>query len=73
MSDDQMTDSIRKAVSSGLADSFRVGKIRAGVLQILVTDSATMQEFNFQKRKIIKQLAVDVPDKVKDLRFKISG
>jgi hypothetical protein len=72
MADDHLAQSVREAVASELAASFRIGKLRAGVLQIFVTDSVTLQEFNFQKRQIIKRLAKDHPDKVKDLRFKIS-
>jgi Dna[CI] antecedent, DciA len=72
MSDDLLAQSVREAVPMELAASFRIGKLRGGVLQIFVTDSATLQEFNFQKRQIIKRLAKDNPDKVKDLRFKIS-
>ena len=71
MSDQQLAVSIRIAVGASLEESFRVGKLRSGVLQVLVVDSVSLQEFNFQRRAILKQLQTDLPDQVTDLRFRI--
>lgn len=71
MSDQELERSIKLAVGTTLESSFRVGKIRAGVLQLMITDSVSLQEFNFQKRAILKQLQTDVPDRVKDVRFRV--
>ncbi|TWT53504.1 hypothetical protein Pla22_11330 [Rubripirellula amarantea] len=51
-----------------------VGKLKAGVLHVYVTDSATLQELNFRKRGILKRLQKDLPDsKVTDIRFRIQA
>lgn len=71
MSDSELRGSIQTAVGASLEESFRVGNLRAGVLHLLIADSVSLQEFNFRKRAILKQLQRDVPDRVKDLRFRI--
>lgn len=69
-----MTDSVVASVGSLLAESFRIGKLNRGVLEVYVVDSVTMQEFTFQKRTILKRLAKDHPQtKITDLRFRIQS
>lgn len=65
---------IASAISDQLADAFHVGNLRNGVLQVFASDSVTLQELNFQKRKILKQIQSEMPDdKVTDLRFRIQS
>lgn len=71
MSNGELRGSIQTAVGPSLAESFQVGNLRAGVLHLLIADSVSLQEFNFRKRAILKQLQIDVPDRVKDLRFRV--
>jgi predicted nucleic acid-binding Zn ribbon protein len=60
------------AVGGQLGDSITVGKLKSGVLQIFAADSVTLQELNFQKRSILKQIQKDLPQsKVSDVRFRI--
>lgn len=73
MADEVLLRSVRSALDAPMADCFRIGHLRAGVLQILAADSVTLQELNFQKRKILRQLQIDVPGKVTNLRFKIAA
>jgi hypothetical protein len=55
-----------------LRDAFQVGALRSGVLQIYATDSVTLQELNFRKRAILKQLQKMMPEsRVSDVRFRI--
>lgn len=69
-----MTASVNASVGPALAGSFHIGKLNRGVLQILVVDSVTMQEFTFQKRQIIKRLLKDHPQaKITDIRFKLGA
>lgn len=71
---DDMSRSLAQTMGSAVADCCRIGKLRAGVLQIYATDSVTLQELNFQKRYLIKQLQQDHPDsKITDVRFRIQS
>jgi len=50
----------------------KVGNIRNGVLEVLVSSSAANQQIGFQKRKILKELQTRLPkNKLKDLRFTV--
>ena len=67
-----MLGSIIAEVGDQIGKSCSVGKLRAGVLQVYVGDSATLQELNFRKRGVLKRLQKDMPDdKIKDVRFRI--
>ena len=71
---DQLQATLNAAVGSDLAATTRVGKVRAGVLQIYATDSVTLQELNFQKRTILKRIQKELPHtKITDLRFRIQA
>ncbi len=60
------------SVGNELSASVRVGQLRQGVLQVFATDSVTLQELNFQKRKILRAICNDLPHaNVTDLRFRI--
>lgn len=65
---------IESAVGPKLASSIHVGNLRAGVLQLYAPDSVTLQELNFQKRKILARIQKEFPDgQVSDLRFRIQA
>ncbi|MGE0756379.1 MAG: DUF721 domain-containing protein [Pirellulaceae bacterium] len=55
-----------------LASRTRTGKFQRGTLEIVVENSATLQELTFQKKKLIARINELVPQlKLKDLRFKV--
>ncbi|MGB7342681.1 MAG: DUF721 domain-containing protein [Pirellulaceae bacterium] len=63
---------IGTAVGGQLGSAITVGKLKSGILQIFAADSVTLQELNFQKRAILKQIQQDLPlSKVTDVRFRI--
>ena len=60
------------AAREPLAADSRPGKIRRGTLEVSVTNSTVMQEFTFQKQRILAELGRKMPDaKIRDLRFRI--
>ena len=71
---EQLQHAITEAIGEPLAATVRVGNLRAGVLQLYAADSVTLQELNFQKRKILKHFQKKLPEtKVNDLRFRIQA
>jgi len=59
-------------VGQGLAEYCRVGNLRRGVLEVIVCNSAALQELNFQKQQLLDKILVAWPDqKIRDLRFRI--
>jgi predicted nucleic acid-binding Zn ribbon protein len=61
-----------QAVGAQLAGHSRVGTLRRGVLQVVVRNSAVVQELTFRKAKLIKQLTELNPgQKIRDLRFQV--
>jgi predicted nucleic acid-binding Zn ribbon protein len=49
----------------------RVGSCRRGTLEIVVANSAVMQELNFHKQELINQLIARVPGhKIRAIRFR---
>ncbi|MGI9474286.1 MAG: DUF721 domain-containing protein [Rubripirellula sp.] len=63
-----------REVGDSLADAFRVGNLRQGVLQVYASDSVTIQELNFRKRAILKRIQSELPDnKITDLRFRVQS
>ena len=62
----------RQAVGEEFADSTRIGAIRKGILEVIVSNSTLMQELNYDKAEILEKLAVSMPElNVADLRFRI--
>ena len=50
----------------------RPGRVKRGVLEIFVRNSAVMQELAFQKKKILKKLIATLPEeKISDLKFRV--
>jgi hypothetical protein len=57
-----------------LAQQSRVGNQRRGVLEIIVTNSAALQELTFAKRTLIRDLKRLAPEqKIRDLRFSVGA
>ena len=72
LANDEIYQSLVSETGPEIGDSCSVGKLKAGVLQVYVSDSVTLQELNFRKRGILKRLQKDLPDsKVTDVRFRI--
>jgi hypothetical protein len=62
----------RIAAGDALAQASRPGKVTRGRLEVLVTNSTTIQEFSFAKRRILAQLEKLIPDaRIRDLRFRV--
>ena len=52
----------------------KVGTIRRGALEIIVSNSAVNQQLDFQKKKILNQLQTQLPKyNLKDLRFRVGN
>jgi len=52
----------------------RVGQLKRGTLEVVVTNSALIQEFGFQKAAILTTLNRLLPDhNIKDLRFRLGA
>ncbi|MHB0956632.1 MAG: DUF721 domain-containing protein [Pirellulaceae bacterium] len=50
----------------------RMGNIRRGVLEIMVGNSAALQELTFQKKQLLLKIMAALPDqKIRDVRFRI--
>lgn len=64
----------REAVGTKLAGDTRPGNVKRGVLEVLVRNSAVLQELAFLKGKIVKSLSKTVPEqKIRDLRFRVGA
>ncbi|HEY4233132.1 MAG TPA: DUF721 domain-containing protein [Lacipirellulaceae bacterium] len=60
------------AAGETLAKFSRAGKLRRGQLEVWVANSTMMQEFGFEKARILAALQREMPDaKIRDLRFKV--
>lgn len=74
LTNDAMHQAVATILDSHLQTSFQVGNLRGGVLQIFATDSVTLQELNFRKRAILKQLQKSFPEsRVTDVRFRVQA
>jgi predicted nucleic acid-binding Zn ribbon protein len=55
-----------------LAAKSRAGQVRRGVLEVWVQNSTLVQEFSFEKSRLLKAMAQLVPDeKIRDLKFRV--
>jgi predicted nucleic acid-binding Zn ribbon protein len=60
------------AAAGTLGRFSRPGKLTRGTLEITVTNSTIMQEFTFQKERILAELTQKLPDaKIRNLRFRV--
>lgn len=63
-----------QATVGDLTSSTRVGAIRRGTLEILVTSSLMMQELTFQKQNILRGMQRAYPEgKINKIRFRIGN
>jgi predicted nucleic acid-binding Zn ribbon protein len=59
-------------VAGSQASQTRPGKYSRGVLDVIVANSAVLQELTFRKKQLLQSLQLQVPHfKVKDLRFRV--
>ena len=59
-------------VGATLGQYSRIGNVRRGVLDVIVSNSAVLQELTVQKRQLLEKIVVALPDqKICDLRFRI--
>ena len=69
-SSQSLQESWKTAVGPVLAPLTRVGKVKRGVLEVIVANSVLMQELKFMQQQIIKRLAELEPEqKIRSLRF----
>jgi len=69
---EELADVWAAAAGEPLASFSRPGKIRRGTLEITVTNSTIMQEFTFEKERILANLGQKLPDaKIRNLRFRV--
>lgn len=70
-SSQELEDAWRDAVGQPLADQTRIGRLRRGVLEVVVSHSAVGQELTYAKRAILARLVQLVPDQtIRDLRVR---
>ncbi|MCS7305565.1 MAG: DUF721 domain-containing protein [Thermoguttaceae bacterium] len=61
-----------RAVGPDLASVTRIGRLRRGVLEILVGSSPVLQELTFGKAELLSRLRQLLPDEpIHDLRFRL--
>ncbi len=61
-----------KEAAGKLAAHSRPGNVNRGVLEVVVRNSAALQELTFQKKKLLKRLQEKLPDeKIADIRFRV--
>lgn len=64
----------REAAGETVSRFTRLGPLRRGRLEIIVANSALMQELGFQKAALMKALSARIPDgRIKDLRFRLGA
>jgi hypothetical protein len=62
----------RSAAGEPLASASRPGKVSRGKLEVTVTNSTTIQELGFAKRRILAQLEKLLPDaRIRDIRCRV--
>ena len=68
----QLQDVWTKTVGNALDRFSELGTLRRGSLDVIVANSAVMQEFTFEKQRILETLDRELPDLgVLDLRFRV--
>lgn len=62
----------REAVGAAVAEHSQVGRLRRGVLEVIVRNSSVLQELTFRKKKLLTSLKTcPLADKIIDLRFRV--
>jgi len=71
---DELATAWQTAAGPALAATSRVGQLARGQLEVWVTNSISMQEFTFQKERILADLARLIPNtKIRTLRFRLGS
>jgi predicted nucleic acid-binding Zn ribbon protein len=62
----------RHAAGALAAQYSQVGALKRGTLEVVVANSALVQELTFQKAALVQKLASLLPnEKIRDLRFRV--
>jgi predicted nucleic acid-binding Zn ribbon protein len=70
--DDELAAAWAAAAGKTLAAVSRAGKIQRGTLEVWVTNSTAMQEFTFQKERILAELNRTLPTmNIRGLKFRV--
>ena len=73
-SSDELAAAWQTAAGTTLAATSRVGKLSRGQLEIWVKSSISMQEFTFEKERILAELSRILPNiKIRTLRFRLGA
>ncbi len=72
----QQSNALEKAWHTAAGGTFskhtRVGRIRGGVMEVIVRNSAILQELTFRKAQLVRKLTNELSEnKVSDLKFRI--
>ncbi len=68
----QRVEAWNAAVGDPLCRHTRVGNIRRGVLEVVVDNSAVLQELTFRKQELIQKLSAALADQqIREVRFRI--
>lgn len=71
-SSNELDDAWKAIVDPKWQSRTKVGIIRNGILEIVVSSSAINQQLEFQKSKLLSEMQSRLPqNKLKDLRFKV--
>lgn len=69
---DEVEQVWQECVGGSLGAHTRTGNVRRGTLLVIVTDSVSMQELTFSKRRLLKTLQSRLPSAgIKDIRFQL--
>jgi predicted nucleic acid-binding Zn ribbon protein len=67
-------DAWAAAAGEKFAGHSRAGAVKRGTLEVLVRNSAVLQELTFEKKKVLKKLVALLPDeKISDLKFRVGS
>lgn len=67
-----LQDAWHAAAGPKLGGDSRPGLVKRGALEVLVRNSAVLQELTFMKKKLVEKLQVSAAQhKIKDLKFKV--
>ena len=64
----------KEVVGQKMVGYCRVGQVRRGVLEVVVRNSAALQELTFRKKKLLEDIMAALPAlRIRDLRFRIGA
>ncbi len=71
LSSGRLDEAWRTAAGPQVAGKTAAGKVRRGVLEVVVASSTLIQELTFQKKTLVRKLAELIPEEsIRDIRFK---